>query len=568
MSLSIGLDTATKALRAQQLVVDVASHNIANAQTPGFSRQRAELTADGFPAGGMMHNSLLGQVGTGVDASQVRRVRDLFLDFQARTASGNQAQYDAYTANLSQAQLTFNDPSASGFSAIMSTFFNAWQDVVNDPQSSTARVALVNATTTLTSNLNRSATDLANLRQNVNSQVVGLQDQINSSAQQIASLNQQITMIEASGNKANDLRDQRDLLLDQLSKIGQVSSSEQASGSIDVYFGNHSLVSGTTANSVQVVNDPVHAGMQKLQFTADGQDLTTANGSLRGLMDVRDLAIPQVQKELDSLASGLINGVNALHVQGKDQHGNAGLPFFTGATAIDIGVNAAIASDPSLIAASQTGAAGDGANALAIAKLEGTGAIDTSQPGIAAGQPLTGAQIAGVVQAGALAAGTYHMVANGSNLDLQDASGAVVGTATLAAIAPNSAGAITFTSGGTPVVAIAVSAGSSGYTAASQLADFTAAAPANTIVIGTNPNDRYNNMVSTLGAQVAQAQGFQSANQLLSQNIQAQRQSVSGVNIDEEVTNMTSAQHAYQAAAKVISTIDGMLDTLINKTLI
>lgn len=569
MALSIGLNTATKALRAQQLVVDIASHNIANAQTPGFSRQTVDLRADGFPAGGQnSHDSLLGKTGSGVNASSVQRIRDIFLDFQARQASGNQAQYDAYATNLAQAQTTFNDPSDSGTSALISSFFGAWNDVVNDPESPTARVALVNATNTLTSNLNRSAADLATLRSNVNTQVVGLVDQINSKATQIASLNQQITMVEASGDKANDLRDQRDLLLDQLATLGQVSSSEEPNGSVDVYFGSHQLVFGTQSNQVQAVNDPANAGMQKLQFVGDGEDVTSNTGQLAGLLSVRDTAIPAVQKNLDGLAAGLINGVNALHVQGTDKNGNPGQPFFTGTSATNIAVNASIAADPSLIAASKSGAVGDGANALAIANLENAAGMaqESASGGLASGQVLPGGgTVAGVLDLSSIPSGSYTIVANGANLELHDASGAVVGTATPADIAANTSGVLTFANGASPVLSVAIMAGAGGYTAASQLADLPGA-PSNTITIGSGPDAAYNAMISQLGAQVAQAQGFQSANALLSQNIEAQRQSVSGVNIDEEVTNMTAAQHAYQAAAKVISVIDSMLDTLINNT--
>ncbi|MGH2633110.1 MAG: flagellar hook-associated protein FlgK, partial [Tepidiformaceae bacterium] len=479
MALSIGLNTATKALRAQQLVVDIASHNIANAQTPGFSRQTVDLRADGFPAGGQnSHDSLLGKTGSGVNASSVQRIRDIFLDFQARQASGNQAQYDAYATNLAQAQTTFNDPSDSGTSALLSSFFGAWNDVVNDPESPTARVALVNATNTLTSNLNRSASDLASLRSNVNTQVVGLVDQINSKATQIASLNQQITMVEASGDKANDLRDQRDLLLDQLSTLGQVSSSEEPNGAVDVYFGSHQLVFGTSSNQIQAVNDPANAGTQKLQFVGDGEDVTSNTGQLAGLMAVRDTAIPAVQKNLDGLAAGLINSVNALHVQGTDQNGNPGQAFFTGTGAIDIAVNANILADPSLIAASKTGAVGDGSNALAIANLESAAGMAQETPGagLASGQALAGgATVAGVLTLTSMPTGGYTIVANGANLELHNSAGTVVGTATPANIAPNATGVLTFMDGTNAVLSVAVTAGAGGYTAASQLADLTAA---------------------------------------------------------------------------------------------
>src|SRR5689334_5756111 len=141
MSLSIGLDTAVKALRAHQLAVDVASHNIANANTPGFSRQRVILRPEGLMASSRdSHDGLLGKPGYGVSATDVTRVRDMFLDFQARQAAGSQAQYDALSTALGRAELTFNEPSDDGIQAQIGAFFNAWQDVVNDPESPAARV--------------------------------------------------------------------------------------------------------------------------------------------------------------------------------------------------------------------------------------------------------------------------------------------------------------------------------------------------------------------------------------------------------------------------------------------
>lgn len=465
MALSIGLDTAVKALRAHQLAVDVASHNIANAQSPGFSRQRVLLRPEGITAADWRsRQSLLGRAGIGVRADDVHRIRDIFLDFQARLAMSSKSQYDALATGIERAELTFSEPSDDGIAALIGKFFNAWHDVVNDPESPAARVALVHSTTTLTTNIQRAYNDLTALRSDINGSVRELRDGINARAEEIASLNGQIVQVEATGEKANDLRDRRDLLIDQLSEIAQITYAENDSGAVNIYLGNHELVSDTRFDAVDYTNDLANPGMHKLIFTSDGTDVTTTSGRLRGLLDARDAYIPQLLQKLNQLAQNFITRVNALHTSGVDLNGAAGLAYFTGTGAADIALNAAVAADPRLIAASSgppPGAVGDASNALAIANLQ---------------------------------------------------------------LAPD--------------------AGLNNETF----------------------EQFYSNITSVLGADVARARGLAHSNELLASHLEAQRQSVSGVNLDEEVVNLNAAQKAYQGAARVITTIDEMLDTLINRT--
>ncbi|MBK7328441.1 MAG: hypothetical protein IPI85_04865 [Dehalococcoidia bacterium] len=135
--MSIGLDTAVKALRAHQLAVDVASHNIANAQTPGFSRQRVLLRPIGIDGSDhFTRDNLLGRAGMGVDAKDVNRIRDTFLDFQARQSISSQGQFASLATPLGNAEVVFNDPSDDGISALLGKFWAAWHDVVNEPESS------------------------------------------------------------------------------------------------------------------------------------------------------------------------------------------------------------------------------------------------------------------------------------------------------------------------------------------------------------------------------------------------------------------------------------------------
>lgn len=463
MGLSIGLDTAVKALRAHQLAVDVASHNIANANSPGFSRQRLLLRPLGIDGSDhFTRDSLLGRTGFGVDASDVNRVRDIFLDFQARSAISARSQSQAFGTAISQTELVFNDPSDEGLSGLIDGYFAAWHDVVNDPESGPARTTLVNAATTLTTRLQRAHIDLATQRKDLDRRVAGEADKINSAAREIAQLNFSIKQVELSGDTANDLRDRRDLLLDQLAELGPISYTEQGDRTISVNFGNHELVTGNISRDVAAEPDLAQPGFTRLVFAMDGEPLQATGGELKGLLDARDNAIPGVSAKLDALAAGLITSVNAVHQAGFGLDNSTGLPFFTGTGASDIALNGVLAGSPNKIAAATAiNSPGNGANALAIADL----------------------QLANTMSAGTTTFGKF-----------------------------------------------------------------------------------YGDMVSVLGADVSRATGLSESNGLMVDHLDSLRMSIQGVNIDEEVTNLTTAQHAYQAAARVITAIDQMLETLISNT--
>jgi flagellar hook-associated protein 1 FlgK len=570
VGLSIGLDTAVKALRAHQLAVDVASHNIANAQSPGYSRQRVLLRPVGLDGSDhFSRDNLLGRAGFGVDAKDVNRIRDLFMDFQARQSMSSQSQYQALSTPISNAEVVFNDPSDEGISALLGKFWAAWHDVTNEPESSPARVALVHATTTFTTRLRAAHAELTQQRADLNQSVAGIAEQINSKASELASLNLQIQQVELNGDMANDLRDRRDLLMDDLSKLGNISYAEDASGSQTVYLGTHELVVGTSARTINTIQDPANPGMVKLEFAIDNDAVSVSSGQLKGVLDARDVALPDLIAKLNTFASGLINSVNSIHQAGYGLDNTTGLAFFTGTDASNIAVNSVVAGSPQSIAAA-TGAnqPGNPSNALAIANLQ---QATNMLAGFAASSLVVnealsaGNTASGITLAGSLQPGSYSLVAAGPNVELRygGPTGPVVGTATLAAIAPPG-GTITFTNGTNTVASISVTA-TGAYSAAQQLTDLTAAGN-NTLQVEASASTYYGNIVTVLGADVNRANGLADSAQLLVDHLDGMRQSVQGVNIDEEVTNLNASQHAYNAAAKVISTIDEMLDTLINRT--
>jgi len=570
LGLSVGLDTAVKALRAHQLAVDVASHNIANAQTPGFSRQRVLLRPIGLDGSDhFSRDNLLGRAGYGVDAKDVNRIRDTFLDFQARQGMSSRGQYQAFSAPLSNAEVVFNDPSDDGMSSLLGKFWSAWHDVVNEPESLPARTALIHASTTFTTRVKAAYDQISQQRLDLNQTVSSIGAQINSRATEIAGLNLQIKQVELNGDMANDLRDRRDLILDELSTLGNISYAEDDTGSMSVYLGTHELVFGTSARTVNTVDDLANPGMVKLQFAIDNDDVNVSNGQLKGILDARDVALPALLDKVNNFATGIMNSVNSLHQTGFGLNGSTGLAFFTGTDASNMALNSVIAGSPQSIA---TGAAanqpGDPSIALAIANLQqstnmlaGLGANNlTVNEALSAGNVASGITLGTGLQPG-----MYHLVANGPNVELHygSAAGPLIGTATLADINPPG-GTISFMNGANTVASISMTV-SGAYTAATQLADLTTAGN-NTLQVEASASTYYGNIVSVLGADVNRAKGLEDSSGLLVDHLDTLRQSVSGVNIDEEVTNLNASQHAYNAAAKVITVIDEMLDTLINRT--
>ncbi len=200
-------------------------------------------------------------------------------------------------------------------------------------------------------------------------------DEINSYSNEIAQPNFQIKQVELNGDMANDLRDRRDVMLDKLSGIANVSYNEMEDTTVSVYLGSHELVFSNTARAVSAVDQPGNTGMQYITFDQDGMPVEATTGKLKGLYDARDTDLPNLLAKLDTFASELISSVNAAHTAGTDLDGNPGVDFFAAtppgpSAAATIAINAAVAGNPRLVAASGSGAPGDGSVALEIANIQ------------------------------------------------------------------------------------------------------------------------------------------------------------------------------------------------------
>ncbi|RKX21108.1 MAG: flagellar hook-associated protein FlgK [Candidatus Zixiibacteriota bacterium] len=455
-----GLEIGKRALLSHQFSLQTIGHNIANVNTPGYSRQRVNVTTHSPEL------STIGPLGTGIEVTDVRQIRDLFLGEQLREDNKLLGQWQYKSKVFSQIESLFNEPFDNSLGEQLNEFWSAWADLATGDQ--TARDALLSTSNELTNSFHQLANQLENLRTSIDKDLVNFTKEINRYTKEIASINSQIQSQEIGNAKSNDLRDIRDRLVDELSLLVDVNTIEKQNGAYIVYMGSMALVDGPDQMEVGIdIVKKSGAAKNTLIWSNTSQELLNTNGELKGLMDVRDEIIPEYLDDLHELASTLMNEVNNQHSQGYGLDGSTGINFFDDSfnDAFTIKINGELFANPSKIAASSSLDAygqvnpGDLTNALAMHEL-----------------------------------GDKKLMVNNS----------------------------------------------------ASISDF------------------YNNLVGKLGVESREAGSFENNYKLLVNQVEASKQAVEGVSLDEEMTNMIKAQHAYDAAARVITTMDQALDTVIS----
>lgn len=357
VSTFMGLQTTLRALIAQQDALDTTSHNIANASTVGYSRQEVDLSASRalqIVTGSTAGNGSA-ELGTGVDVTGVSRARDKFLDLQYRAQSMRLGGLATRVQALETIEGALAEPGETGISQQLQTFWSDWEGLANDPEDSAARQAVVEAGKAIATSLgelNQQLTYSAEVAEAEFTSIAGAGGEVEQKAKEIALLNGAIRSSKTSGSEPNDLLDKRDLLLDELSALGQVSVTEAADGTVEVGFGAAAepLVSGTSVHWPQEVTEP----KGKLGALLE---LTGAGGTIESF-----------RTELDSFAESLATAVNEIHTE-------AGGPAFFSFTAGEGAATLAVAVSAAEVQTSADGSAGGNEIATAIGALRG-GAVD------------------------------------------------------------------------------------------------------------------------------------------------------------------------------------------------
>ncbi len=476
-----GLNVALRGLLTQQRALDVTSHNIANANTEGYTRQEAVLHAEEPLANvGIWGMIFPGQLGQGVTVDSYRRIRDVFNDTELRSQLARQSGAEVRYRELSGIETAIPEPGENGIQALMTKFFANWQDVANNPENLAARQALAQQAQSLASAFNSAWTALSNQRasddQEIGGTSAGAIGELNQLTAEIATLNDQIGKLVMAGavvdpvtqavikpgQAPNDLLDRRDLMLDKLAKLTNITS---------VTYDDRNratvVVAGITAVTPGGGQVPITRADIDTAFT--NGDLTA--GRLQALEDayvnlLDETSATSYPGRLNALAQALHDQINTAHANGIDLAGAAGGDFFDLPGSAPPGAAARIRVAPGILNDART---------------------------IAAGTPSQGP---------------------GSN-----------GNA-LAILALRSA----VTTGGTTF------------------------------------EDFYSGIVTGVGAAAQDAERSVDATGIVVSTLESRRSEVSGVSLDEEMTNMLRFQHAYSAAARVLTAMDENLSRLINQT--
>lgn len=440
-----GLGQAASGMNAARYGISVVGQNIANANSDGYTRQVAtQRSVAGAQVTGLYTRAPQDGVG-GVEVTGTQRVDDSLLDARVRNEHGKGSFTSTTADQLSSLESLFPVASDDSLATQLTTFWSDWSTVGNSPDNVAARQVLLEDARTVVGTLHNLASAMDDLSSSTTSYLGQDVDDTNTAAQQLAALNGQISVAHSSGADVNALLDQRDQLLDKLSKLSGAVATLNANGTADVKVGGQALVTGPTAATMSVDSSA--------QVSVDGVAVTLTSGSAAARVTALQVTLPNYRSQLDGIADSLSSAVNAVQASGYDRAGNAGTAMFTGSGAA--GISLAI-TDGSLVAASGTpGGNLDGSNALAAARL-----------GTAAG----------------------------------------------------------------------------------------------------SADSAYASLIGALGAESQAAASASATQQSLVGNLDAMHASVSGVNYDEEVTNMLTYQRAFQASSRALTTLDDMLDTLINHT--
>jgi flagellar hook-associated protein 1 FlgK len=309
--INVGFEIGKRALLSQQFSLNLTGHNIANVNTPGFTRQQAIMVST-EPL-----RSASGNFGTGVEVTGIRRLRTLFLDGQYRQESQSLGRWETLSNSWGQIERVYSEPSDTGFSSFMDNFWNSWQDLAANPDSLAARVAVKEQASLVINSMHQLDEQLKDFQQSLDEDIQKTVQYINTIGHQLASLNDSIATAELTGHAANDLRDRRDYLVDELSQYVNVDVLEQSGGSYTVHIGSMALVDGTDVSELRTeVVEQSATVIHTVQFANSSARPEITDGKLAGLLEARDEVVPERVNELDELAVALVENINNLHRQG------------------------------------------------------------------------------------------------------------------------------------------------------------------------------------------------------------------------------------------------------------
>lgn len=629
-----GIEIAKRGLEAHNQGLVTIGHNLSNASTEGYSRQRIQLgTMDPLFAPDMTREDTPGQIGQGVLVDRVERVRDELLDGRIVSESGNEGYWttrDKYLLSLEDIQ---NEPSDSSVRTLMDKFWESWQEVSQRPDDMAARTAVLSRGDALAEGMRNRYQQLTELRSVIDGDVRGTVDQVNSMAKDIAGLNEQIVRSKAMGDDPNDLMDRRDLLVEKLGHILPVTVDRRDPDEYMIHVEGIVLVQGRVARNLDLKGSDAE-GFAHPVWADTGLPYTAKGGSLGALLGLRDGDVKKEVQSLDTLALSFSDLVNETHRAGYGTNGKTGLDFFSEYPSVnDVSGNYDLNGDgkfDSTMIYRMTGS--NKLDGQALVGFEGTVSLPGPRGAVKIDYHPTdtvaevvdrinssGAEVtarldregrlelrATATSAGPSASAT---AANGAAATttpdfvirhVEDSGHFLVGYAGLLK-ASGPAGAYDW--GGADASAalavdtrnfavaplshpsgwlevnrdlktdpgsIAAGFGENGKPAApgdGSTALAIAQLRTRPVMVGNlrTFDDHFADAVARVGLEGQRAQTASQTHDRIGKDLRDLRQSTSGVNMDEELADMIKFQHGYAASAKFMSTMNDLLDTIINR---
>lgn len=561
------LDIARAGLLVAQTQLDVAGHNIANVNKPGFSRQRVDVTtrAPNFTP--------FGALGRGPALAGIGRLRETFLDttYRRQVPGFGQARVEAqFYARIED---IFQEPAERGFGRRLTQFFDALNDFANNVEDIPTRVALIEEARAVSASLNEVDQRLRILRTSANEAVRDQVDRVNSLTDRIAKMNLVIRDAELTGRKANDLRDDRDNLIDELAQIVDINVRERDDGQFDIQFSGVFVVNGGKTVALRAAPDagidPSRPDLLQVEFVDTGAAAVVRGGELAGALRIRDVELRDLHARFDTLARGLVQAINSLHNQGSGLVNLPGAQSTTGVANAD----ASLATSAGLAFPIQDGsfqilvydASGNALPPVTV-PITASGPVvaqttlNTLALGITVNPNLTATVADGRIAITPAAGFTFRFA--------NDTSGA------LTALGLNGlfTGTDARTIGVNPQLESNPGLISSGFstdpteTGDNSLALAMAALRDAASLDGGTQSilQFYESTVVRVGINARANEDLLVVEEAFVSDLQRRRQEVSGVNLDEEVTSLILFQRAFEASARVITVTDRMLDALVN----
>jgi len=317
-----GLEIGRRGVQAHQHAINVTGHNLNNAATPGFSRQRVFMPH-------LNRAETAGQIGQGVVVERIERARDELLDRRIVAQASSQGFWSARDPYIRMMERLYMEPGTNSVRSQMDSFWDAWQELATFPADTAPRTAVIERGRTLIDGIHNRYHGLKGLQEQANAEIEMTVDRLNDITRRIASLNGDILRSQAMGDMPNDLMDRRDLLVDQLASIIDISIENRGQNEFKIHTSGHILVQGDAARQFELRRGLDDTGYSHIFWQDTGQNMRFNRGSLGALLEMRDHTIAQEIRILDNMTMNFVDLVNEIHRDGYGLNGATGVNFFS-----------------------------------------------------------------------------------------------------------------------------------------------------------------------------------------------------------------------------------------------